>query len=323
MTLPLMSSPERMIALTRTLSPSWERVTPVLSVLIPFYKDDPRPLLKALSKQAGRDVEVILIDDGCPDTALNTAVREDVINTSTAALVLSAETNLGRAGARNQLALHARADWYLFLDADMQIPEQFLERWKRVLATTRHDAIFGGYTPCEPRSKAQTLHAAFAAASDAPDAATRTNHGAVAVCSSNLAVRCRLYENVPFDEGYSGWGWEDVDWALSANERGDLGHEDVQASHDGLQTVDALIDKFDAAGVNFARLLTRHPEYASRPGAKLANLVRRSRLGPMIRPLTKAMARQESLPMAIRVSALKMFRAAAAARDIAQGLRHE
>ena len=44
-----------------------------LSVLIPFYKDDPADLVRALAEQAGSagDVEILLHDDGEPDPELN------------------------------------------------------------------------------------------------------------------------------------------------------------------------------------------------------------------------------------------------------------
>ncbi|VXC56336.1 Glycosyl transferase [Oceanicaulis sp. 350] len=290
-----------------------------LSVLIPFYGDDPRPLLEALSRQTDLQTEIIVFDDGVPDPVLSASVRDAVLESEAAVKLITSPDNLGRSAARNQLGDAARGDWLLFLDADMEVEPGFLVRWRHHLAETACDALFGGYAPSMPRSSHETVHAALAHASDAPDAATRSALGAAAVCSSNLAVRASLFAQCRFDEGYTGWGWEDVDWALSASKRGELGHVDAPAAHGGLQDVSTLLDKFDRAGANFARLLIRHPDYESRPGARLARKVQATGLAKLARLMGKALAKTAWAPLKIRVLALKLYRAGAAARDLPKG----
>lgn len=305
------------LKITRSPTANTHRVA--LSILIPFYGDDPRPLLEALSQQTDQQAEIILFDDGEPDAALSKNVNAAVTRSRAAVTLISSESNLGRSTARNQLSDAAQGDWLLFLDADMEIEAGFLARWRHHLAETSYDALFGGYAPSQPRSAHETVHAALAHASDAPDAAIRTTLGASAVCSSNLAVRASLFAQCRFDEGYSGWGWEDVDWALSAARLGELGHVDAPAAHGGLQDVVTLLDKFDRAGVNFARLLARHPDYENRPGAQLARKVQATGLAWPARMLGHSLARAGWAPLKLRVLALKLFRAGAAARDLPRG----
>ena len=51
-----------------------------LSILVPFYRDDPTALAAALNPLIGvrRDIEILLLDDGCPDPGLNEAVSRTV-----------------------------------------------------------------------------------------------------------------------------------------------------------------------------------------------------------------------------------------------------
>lgn len=290
--------------------------TPRLSVLIPFLRDDPRKLIATLDRQAAPDVEIVLIDDGAPDATLTDTVRAAVDAAATPASLLISRRNLGRSAARNRLSEAARGDWLLFLDADMSLPDDFLQRWRTALTAARADALFGGYTPVQPDDPALAVHAALARASDVHTLAQRRALGAVAVCSSNLAVRRSFFQTCPFDTGFSGWGWEDVDWALSAARSGHLDHADIPAGHDGLQPVEALLDKFAAAGPNFARLLGRHPEYAAQPGARLARALKTTGLGAPARAIGAMLARIGWAPVRLRVLALKLYRGGHAAKAL-------
>ena len=290
--------------------------SPILSVLVPTYRDDPRPLLAALAADGSDEVEIIIYEDGAPDADLSEALRAAVLYAPIPARQITAPVNLGRSAARNRLGDLARGQWLLFLDADMRPPERFLTRWIDILSQSPADAVFGGYEPCAPASTAEAVHAALAHASDVRSAVERNEIGAVAVCSSNLAVRRSFFGQVPFDEAYSGWGWEDVDWALRAAEAGRVAHADNPAGHGGLESVERLLAKFGVAGPNFARLLARHPDYAARPGARLALKLRRWRVAAPAKAAGAMIARATLLPVRVRALGLKLFRAAAAAGDL-------
>jgi hypothetical protein len=286
-----------------------------VSVLIPFHRDDPTALLHALAIQAPREVEIVLFDDGAPDPALNAAVRAAAASARPAVRVLTAKTNLGRSAARNRLAARARGAWLLFIDADMAIEDGFLSGWLAQIARTTAKAVFGGYQPAAPASRSERLHAALAHASDVRDAQARSLIGAVAVCSSNLAVHAPAFAERPFDEGFSGWGWEDVDWALTFSKRFPVAHVDQPARHGGLESPPRLLAKFEKSGPNFARLMARHPDYAARKGARLALAIKRLGLIAAARPAGRAAA-LAPIPMRLRVAGVKLFRAAVAAQAL-------
>ncbi|MEO1038228.1 MAG: glycosyltransferase [Pseudomonadota bacterium] len=288
-----------------------------LSVLIPFLRDDPTALLSALDAQAAEvGAEIVLIDDGAPEAELTARVAEAVNAASAPARLIVSRRNLGRSGARNALAGEAAAPWLIYLDADMQIGPQFLQLWAQETGSDAFDLAFGGYEPPEQVRPEQRVHAALAHAGDVESAEARRERGAAAFCGSNFAVRAKLMAETPFDEGYVGWGWEDVDWAVRANTAGRLTHIDNPARHGGLQDASTLVAKFRAGGANHARLLLLHPDQRDRPAARLAILIKRLRLIALTRWFGLQLASGSIHPVRLRVLGLKLVRAAACAEHL-------
>lgn len=299
---------------------SREASSVVLSVLIPFYRDDPSDLLRALAEQIGNagDVEIVLHDDGEPDSELNAALERVLAAMSQPARLLTSTRNRGRSAGRNLLAGQARGDWLLYLDADMAPASPgFLAAYRTVMADPAADSAFGGYETDWPADPDRHLHAALARSSDQHDAAARTRIGATAFCSSNLLVRAEVMRQVPYDAGFSGWGWEDIDWAVSAASRFNLIHVDNPALHGGLQTAGVLLDKFRIGAANYRRLLDRHPQLAGLPGARLARVLGRLPFQAGLRALWAGMSRSRHVPMRLRVAALKLWRASWTAEALA------
>lgn len=290
-----------------------------LSVLIPFYRDNPLPLASALAAEAGEHdlpVEIVLFDDGEPDPELNAAVNQGIGEFTTAARLLTARQNVGRAAGRNRLASAAIGDWFLFLDADMTVGSEFLRGWLDLIDGHEFDAAFGGYTADPVTQGGHRLHAALARTSDEHAAAERNEIGATAFCTSNLLVRADLMRQTPFDEHFTGWGWEDVDWAVRADQQGELVHFDHPAGHSGWQTPDVLLRKFKDAARNYARLLDKHPQLAQLPGARAAHFLRAIPGQALLRGIWALMAQSPLAPMRARTTALKLWRASWAAEAI-------
>lgn len=283
-----------------------------LSVLIPFHRDDPADLVRALAEQIGPagDVEIVLHDDGEPDRELNAALERILAAMSQPARLLTSARNRGRSAGRNLLAAQARGAWLLYLDADMApASPDFLAAYRQCASEPQVDAAFGGYATAWPAACEHHLHAALARSSDQHDAAARTAIGATAYCSSNLLVRAEVMRQIPYDTGFSGWGWEDVDWAVRAAERFHLIHIDNPALHGGLQEVDVLLEKFRIGAVNYRRLLDRHPPLRDLPGARVARALARLPLQSRLRGLWAGFSRSRILPLKLRVTALKLWRA--------------
>ena len=280
------------------------------SVLVPFYRDNPAALVRALADQAAGDTEIVLYDDGEPDTDLNAALTFLLGELEMPARLITSSHNRGRSEGRNLLARQAKGDWLIYLDADMQpATYTFLSAWRRLANTGRFDAAYGGHETAWPRDKALQLHAALTQASDEHGAAVRNAIGATAFCSSNVLVRAGVMRETPFDTGFTGWGFEDVDWAVTAAKRFTLVHVDNPARHGGLQGADELLAKFRAGALNYRRLLERHPELAGLPGAKAARALRRIPFQGALRGIWSILARNSALPLRVRTAALKLWRA--------------
>ncbi len=282
-----------------------------LAALIPFYKDDPSALIAALASQAsGDDLTIVARDDGSGDAALIARVEDAAERASATVQVQVDPVNRGRAAGRNLLAQAAAglgATHALFLDADMALTHSgFLARWTE--AARRHPGAvqFGGFIAVGPR---RVLHAALAAHGDSPPPDERARAPWRHVATSNLLAPIALLLAEPFDEGFQGWGWEDVEWAARVQARAPIRHIDNPAGHAGLEPAGRLLRRARASAGNFARFAHAHPEAA----AQLAThaWAKRFKATPgaaLTRPALAALARAP-LPAKARAAAYKLYRA--------------
>jgi hypothetical protein len=115
-----------------------------------------------------------------------------------------------------------------------------------------------------PTTPHTVLHQAMSRGSDCLPASARSLAPEKHVFTSNLLVRRDVFEQERFDEGFSGWGWEDVEWAMRVARRFPILHFDNTATHLGLDTAEALMSKYEQSAGNFARVLQAHPEIVAR-----------------------------------------------------------
>mgnify|MGYP000153297481 CR=1 FL=1 len=290
-------------------------MTPILSILVPFYRDDPSGLVRALAGQyadlESGAAELILYDDGSADSELTGRVETALEAWPGPAGLILGGVNKGRAAARNALAEAATAPHLLFLDADMLPSDSyFVCRWLNA-ARGRPDIVFGGFQVPDRVAPESALHRAFSASGDCLDARARNRNPAQYVCTSNLLVRADVLRAAPFDAGFSGWGWEDSEWAARAAAQFRIDHIDNPAIHLGLESADTLLTRFRDSAVNYARFVSRHPDLAATLGSYAwARRVKRAPAVRRIRPVLAALARGHApAPMPVRVLALKLWRA--------------
>lgn len=293
-------------------NPAWASATPRLSVLIPFKGDDPCPLLALLGREA-LPVEVILLDDGTGKPSLSAAVESTVqaLNLPTRLVTLS--VNEGRSKGRNRLVSHARAAHFLFLDSDMA-PDgaDFLANWLALIEADDPAVAFGGFSlqQVAPR-RDQALHRAMAAHSDCLPAAMRALAPEKHVFTSNLLVRRDVFAAEGFDEGFAGWGWEDVEWGMRVARRWPILHLDNTATHLGLDPAHVMAAKYEQSAANFARVVAAHPAVvATYPSYKVARILRRLPFRSLWRPWVKAYALSDLPPLRSRAFAMRLYRAA-------------
>jgi len=297
-------------------NPRWRRARPALSVLIPFFRHDPCDLLGLLDEEAAAvdgSVEVVLLDDGSGDEALSARVEAAVVAAALPCRLITLRDNQGRSKGRNRLARAARAGGFLFLDSDMRPDHRrFLQTWADLVAREDPPVAFGGFSllqaPDEPRFG---VHRALAARSECVPYTDRARQPEKYVYTSNLLVRRDVFEAEAFDAAFTGWGWEDVEWAMRVARRFRVIHLDNPATHMGLDTVEALAAKYEQSAPNFARVVARHPDIVSGyPSYRAARLLKRLPGLSRIRPLFKRAALVPLLPAGARAFSLRLYRAA-------------
>lgn len=305
----------------RTIIVSDRPSTPRLSVLTPFYRYDPSAMLKRFGSAPG-GVEFILLDDGSASAELVADVVSAAQATGAPARIIVSGENLGRARARNRLIAEAQGDFVLFLDADM-LPDSphFLSIWLGIIETQRPRVAFGGLSLAHAQRTPETaLHYALFGGSDCRPAYQRARRAAQTTASSNLLVERSFLLAHPFDDAFTGWGFEDVDWALDAARQEDILHIDNPATHAGLDDVETLVRKSAEAGPNFGRLARKHPLQVKRFAAhRVARALRAMPARNTQRRLYSWVARDPRglAPMRLRCAAFKLLRASHYAEHLA------
>lgn len=287
-----------------------------LDICIPVYRTDPTGLVSALARQNGaRQAGLRILDDGSQDLALTRAITRALAGYPGPSTLLTAIENRGRAEARNALLNAAESDWILLLDSDMRVDDTaFLQTYRDAArAQDGPCCIVGGFTIDPALVTRQTrLHARQSILSECLPAATRATDSGRYVFTSNIFLHRAILGQVPFDAGFTGWGWEDVDWGLRLASRFAVIHIDNPAVHLGLDTAPMLLAKYGQSGANFLRLAQRQPQAVAR--MRLYHWARSlSRLpGVSVAQALAARAAQAGfLPLRLRLLALKLYRAAA------------
>lgn len=294
----------------------WKAARPAVSVLIPFLRDDPTELLALLDEEAAAvdgGAELLLLDDGTADAELTARLSGQIQAMRLPARLITLPANEGRSRGRNRLASAARGGSLLFLDSDMRPDHRrFLKDWTDLAAREDPAVAFGGFSLLQAPDEARfAVHRAMAARSDCVPYTERARQPEKYVYTSNLLVRRDVFETEAFDPGFTGWGWEDVEWAMRVSRRFRVVHLDNPATHMGLDTVETLTAKYEQSAPNFARVVARHPDIVSAyPSYKAARLLKRLPGLGAARPWMKRAAAAAWLPVKARAFSLRLYRAA-------------
>jgi glycosyltransferase involved in cell wall biosynthesis len=301
---------------------AWRNSEPRLSVLIPFLNDDPSRLIAALDTEAAAvdgSVEIVLLDDGAGDDELARRVGAAVEAMTLPTRLVQLPKNEGRSKGRNRLARHARSTRLLFLDSDM-LPDapDFLRRYLALPGSESPPVVFGGFSLMQaPDVPEHRLHRRMATRSDCAPAARRRKTPAKFVFTSNLLIRRDVFEAESFDEGFTGWGWEDVEWGVRVARKHPILHIDNPATHLGLDPARIIAMKYEQSAANFARLLRSHPDVVRRyPTYRVARLMKLVPLPGLWRSALKGIALAEGAPLRLRAFCMRLYRVAVTARAI-------
>lgn len=288
---------------------------PSISIVMPFFRDNPARLLKLLSATAfrkGLQAEFIIADDGSCDRELTHTLMATIDSLELPATLITISRNQGRAATRNILGKHAVGAYILFLDADvMPDKDTFLQVYMDFIDSARPSVIIGGFSVnrCKVTSEV-ALHHYLTSRVDCLPAAARNDNPWRYCFSCNVLVRRDIFLQHPFNGAYRGWGWEDQEWGLRVSRQYPLVHIDNTVTNAGLNDEITLMRKYAESGATFRQILRDHPDDMRETQAYKAYLILRWIPGHrlLIRPLAFIVC-QRLLPMRVRASALRIYRA--------------
>ena len=294
-----------------------KRNTPLVSVAVPFYKVDVCSLAEALIQQSqtlAASVELLFADDASHDMEHTNRLKALLARASLPCRLFSLERNVGRATIRNILHGRSRGGYTLFLDSDMY-PDtgSFLARYVELAAAQAGDVIVGGcsYKQVGAVPRTQKLYFYHSNRTQCVDVERRRREPLRYVFTNNLMLKRGILEEIGFDQGYTGWGYEDTDWGFRAAEHNArVVHIDNTATHLGLIDDNRLIEKYKESVANFLRLARKFPlQSEAMPMFRMA--LRLSRLPLPFRTLSyfsELLARSSVLPVRARYLFLQGLR---------------
>lgn len=253
----------------------------LLTVLIPVYNWDLSALLLRLVEEADAfdlsgKIEVNVLDDGSSDRAL--LARNDALFARNRRPYLAysrLEHNVGRSAIRNLLAAKAKGHFLLFLDCDV-LPDsdRFLREYLGYAEQGRFDVVCGGvsYRTRFLNGPEFDYHAYLGNRKEVKAAAERNLAPWRHILTSNIMVRKSVFLGMPFDERFTGYGYEDIEWGVRLAEKFRMLHIDNTASHLGLVTKAKAYEKMRNSVPNYLLLKSLHP--AAFDASTISSLVR-------------------------------------------------
>jgi len=240
-----------------------------ISILVPVYNWDLSLLLKAILTEIDEfdlsgEVEVIVIDDSSSDAQLlagNAAFIAGHVRPFLKYRALG--SNVGRSAIRNMLADEASGEFLLFLDCDV-LPDapDFIRNYLSHAKGNGFDVVCGGisYRTRVLKGAEYDYHAYLGNKKEVKAAAQRNLAPWRHILTSNIMVRKSVFQTTHFDERFTGYGYEDIEWGVRLAEKFRVLHIDNTASHLGLVTKATTYEKMRNSVPNYLLLKDLCPE---------------------------------------------------------------
>lgn len=223
----------------------------MLSILVPLYNYNVRPLISALSKALeSNDIsyEILCFDDASTIAFEANQRLTDFPNVRYRLL----DKNIGRSRIRNRLAAEAQYDWLLFLDADI-LPKNnhFIAQYLDNLIDGPK-VICGGiqYRP-EDANDENSLRYLYGSQVEARSAEIRNKHPFKWFSAANVLMAKSVFSSVRFFGELQDYGMEDTLFAVQLSKRGiSVKHIENPVWHLGLESNAVYLEKTKKAVEN-------------------------------------------------------------------------
>lgn len=210
-----------------------------ISLLIPVFDYDIIALVHSMKGALGKVpefLEILIGDDGSSPEfreKYNSLVEDGV-------RVISSEKNIGRAAIRNKLALEAKGDFFLFIDADTMVPgtaEAYLLKWLPYMSQS--EVICGGilYHDSPPGDPDKLLRWKYGKSKEQVKPAEKNKHPHASFSTFNVLISKNVFAKLRFNEELKQYGHEDTLLGYQLKKAGiKVIHIDNGLMHEGVET---------------------------------------------------------------------------------------
>jgi len=172
--------------------------------------------------------------------------------------VITSEKNIGRAAIRNKLALEAKGDFLLFIDADVMVPgtaEAYILKWLPFVNISR--VICGGtlYHESAPGDPDKLLRWKYGKWREQKSAAERNKHPHSGFSTFNVLIEKSVFSKIRFNEELKQYGHEDTLLGYQLKKAGiGILHIDNGLIHEGLESNRDFLNKTKLGIENLSKL---------------------------------------------------------------------
>jgi GT2 family glycosyltransferase len=191
----------------------------MITVCIPVYNTDVRPLVDSLLKQKPidcPDLQIVVIDD-CSAPSFFEKNAELAQRIDFIALPL----NIGRSAIRNLFLNYAHNSYLLFLDGDTcPVESDFIKNYVKYLEKDKVDVLFGGsnYHNSKPKRK-YLLRWKYSRVRESKLFEDRCKQS-FSFKTNNFLIRKDILATNPFNEEIKGYGHEDTFFGFELFKKG-------------------------------------------------------------------------------------------------------
>jgi glycosyltransferase involved in cell wall biosynthesis len=229
----------------------------MISLLIPVFDYDIVALVHSMKSALGKVpefCEILIGDDGSSAeyTEKYRSLEGDGVK------VIFSEKNIGRAAIRNRLALEAKGDFLLFIDADVMLPgtaEAYILKWLPVMTVSR--VICGGtlYHESAPEDPDKLLRWKYGKSKEQRKAAERNKHPHASFSTFNVLIDKSVFSKIRFNEELKQYGHEDTLLGYQLKKAGiNILHIDNGLMHEGLESNREFLNKTKLGIENLSKL---------------------------------------------------------------------
>jgi Predicted glycosyltransferases len=228
-----------------------------ISLLIPVFDYDIIALVHSMKDAMGKVpefYEILIGDDGSSAEYRKKYRSLEAENVK----VISSKKNIGRAAIRNRLALEAKGDFLIFIDADVMLPgtaEAYMLKWLPFLNNSR--VICGGtlYHDSAPGDPDKLLRWKYGKWREQKSAAEMNKHPHAGFSTFNVLIEKSVFSKIRFNEELKQYGHEDTLFGYQLTKAGiNILHIDNGLMHEGLESNRDFLNKTKLGIENLSKL---------------------------------------------------------------------